>query len=45
MCGIRRDGEKGGGGGGLKGSVYAFISLINVVNTSAFPGFFVDFTL
>ena len=43
MCGIRRDGEKGGGG--LKGSVSAFISLIDVVNTSAFPGFFVDFTL
>ena len=44
MCGMGRDGEEREGGGGLKRCVAVSISLINAVNTSAFPEFFVDFT-
>ena len=43
--GMGRRGISRGRGGGLKGSVAMSISLINAVNTSAFPEFFIDFTL
>ena len=44
MCAMGRDVEERERGGGLKRSVSVSISLINAVNTSAFPEFFVDFT-
>ena len=43
--GERYQGGRKGEGGGLKGSVSVSIFLINAVNTSAFPEFFVDFNL